>query len=121
MQRRRWILAAMLSIPFAGWIASTPHAEASCVGVSVWVDNYQSPTTYLVGPGYCAVPTPFTQFADVNHDFQQPVTPLPPGTPNGAGEEVSVPSPVLSSPAMATAPRSEGQRRTAPPGPASRM
>ena len=92
-QRVAFGVTALVATSLTLAMLSDAPAQAECLSVSVWVDRQSAPTTYLVGPDLCVVPTPFTPALIVDHDFQRDGTLLPPGSPSGAGERVSVPAP----------------------------
>jgi hypothetical protein len=94
MRRKRWALvaAALASPTGVAAAVTTPPAHASCVSASAWVDREHAPTTYLVGPGYCVTPTPWTTAVEADKD-QQVGGFGPPGSPSGAGAQVWVPAP----------------------------
>jgi hypothetical protein len=94
MAPKRWALvwAAIAALVGAALIVTTPAARADCESVSVWVDREQAPTTYVVGPSYCATPTPWGEEAHVTKDEQVGgVGPV--GSPSGAGASVTVTGP----------------------------
>ena len=85
----RWCVVAVLC---GGLTAGSPQAvRAECLEVDFAVHRSGQPDWYPLGPDYCVTDTPWNQTDSVFYDDK--VTGLPTGTPNGVWLEVWYTSP----------------------------
>lgn len=93
--RTRVLLGAAAAVTLGGLVGPTvPEASADCLYAEAY--SYQSGSStrnYVVGPKTCVVSTPWPVVQSHRVEHQQ--SGLPPGTPNGGGVAIWLPSPVF--------------------------